>query len=150
VTTLEVLPDPDTLAQTVAGRFVARLAEIQADGRVPAVCLTGGSIADKIHQAAAALDSPDVDWKRVDFFWGDERYVPADSSDRNERAAGLDLLDKVAVDPARVHAIPAADDRYASLEEAAQAYEDLVRSEGTGSFDLVMLVYACEISDGTP
>jgi len=139
VTTLEVLPDPDTLAQTVAGRFVARLAEIQADGRVPAVCLTGGSIADKIHQAAAALDSPDVDWKRVDFFWGDERYVPADSSDRNERAAGLDLLDKVAVDPARVHAIPAADDRYASLEEAAQAYEDLVRSEGTGSFDLVML-----------
>jgi 6-phosphogluconolactonase len=139
VTTLEVLPDADTLAQTVAERFVARLAEIQAGGRVPAVCLTGGSIADKIHQAVAALDSPGVDWKRVDFFWGDERYVPADSSDRNERAAGLDLLDKVAADPARVHAIPAADDRYASLEEAAQAYEDLVRSEGSGSFDLVML-----------
>jgi 6-phosphogluconolactonase len=139
VTTLEVLPDADTLAQTVAERFVARLAEIQADGRVPAVCLTGGSIADKIHQAVAALESPGVDWKQVDFFWGDERYVPADSSDRNERAAGLDLLDKVAADPARVHAIPAADDRYASLEEAAQAYEDLVRSEGSGSFDLVML-----------
>jgi 6-phosphogluconolactonase len=139
VTTLEVSGDAETLAQTVAERFVARLAEIQAEGRVPAVCLTGGSIADKIHQAVAALDSPDVDWKRVDFFWGDERYVPADSSDRNDRAAGLDLLDKVAVDPARVHAIPAADDRYASLEEAASAYEAVVRSEGSGSFDLVML-----------
>jgi 6-phosphogluconolactonase len=139
VTTLEVSADAETLAQTVAERFVARLAQIQAEGRVPAVCLTGGSIADKIHQAVAALDGPDVDWKRVDFFWGDERYVPADSTDRNERAAGLDLLDKVVVDPARVHAIPAADDRYASLEEAAAAYEAVVRSEGTGSFDLVML-----------
>jgi 6-phosphogluconolactonase len=139
VTTLEVSADAETLAQTVAERFVARLAEIQGEGRVPAVCLTGGTIADKIHQAVAALDSPDVDWKRVDFFWGDERYVPADSSDRNDRAVELDLLDKVGADPTRVHAIPAADDRYDSLEEAASAYEDVVRSVGSGSFDLVML-----------
>ena len=47
---------------------------------------------------------------RVDFWWGDERYVPADSSDRNDRAVERDLLDGIGVDPARVHAMPASDD----------------------------------------
>jgi 6-phosphogluconolactonase len=139
LTTLEVSADPETQAQTVAQRFVALLAEIQSTGRVPAVCLTGGTIADKIHRAVAELPGTDVDWKRVDFFWGDDRYVPADSSDRNDRAVGLVLLDKVGVDAARVHAVPAADEGYASLEEAAAAYEAVVRSEGSGAFDLVML-----------
>jgi len=139
MTSLEEFPDADALAEAVGQWFVARLAQIQSTGRVPAVCLTGGSIADKIHQAVAALDSTEVDWKRVDFFWGDERYVPADSSDRNDRAAGLDLLDKVGVDPARVYAMPASDERYESLEEAAAAYEDVVRTVGSGSFDVVML-----------
>ena len=139
MTTLEVSADADTLAQAVAERFVTRLAEIQATGRAPAVCLTGGTVADKIHRAVADLESPGVDWKQIDFFWGDERYVPADSSDRNDRAVGLDLLDRVGVDPLRVHAIPASDEKYESLEDAAAAYEELVRSVGSGSFDLVML-----------
>ena len=76
---------------------------------------------------------------RVDFWWGDERYVPADSSDRNDRAAGLDLLDVVMVDPARVHAMPAQDEIHPDLEEAAASYDHLVRTREPGDFDLVLL-----------
>ncbi len=76
---------------------------------------------------------------RVDFWWGDERYVPADSSDRNDRSAGLDLLDVVLVDPARVHAMPAADEAHPDLEAAAAEYDHLVRTREPGDFDLVLL-----------
>ena len=135
----EVFDDAATLASAVAARFVSLLASVQASGRVPAVALTGGTIADAIYREVAALDTSSVDWMQVDFYWGDERYVPADSSDRNDRQVGLDLLDVVAVDPARVHMMPAADEVHATLDEAAAAYGQLVRSTGSGTFDLVLL-----------
>jgi 6-phosphogluconolactonase len=139
VTTIEVSADATALADTVAERLVARLAEIQSTGRVPAVALTGGTIADEIYRAVAARDTSAVDWKKVDFYWGDERYVPADSSDRNDRAVGLDMLDVVVADPARVHAMPASDKAHEDVEDAALAYEQLVRETGGGEFDLVLL-----------
>ena len=131
----------DALAAAVAGRLVAHLAAAQAAGRRPDVGLTGGTVAAKIHEAVvtASEGHDDVDWSRVGFWWGDERYVPADSSDRNDRAAGLELLDVVAVDPARVHAMPAADEVHPDLEAAAASYDQLVRTREPGDFDLVLL-----------
>ncbi|MET0839573.1 MAG: 6-phosphogluconolactonase [Marmoricola sp.] len=140
---VEVLPDAAALAQRVAGELVAKLVSVQAQGRVPSVCLTGGTIADEIYRAVAALESGadgrSVDWMLVDFWWGDERYVPADSSDRNDRGVGHDLFDVVLVDPARVHAMPAADEVHPDLEAAAASYDQLVREREPGDFDLVLL-----------
>lgn len=132
-------PDPDTLALAVAEAFVARLAEIQADGRVPEVVLTGGTIAEHIHRLVPMVPAPGVDWSRVRFWWGDERYVPADSSDRNDLPAGRDFLDRVGVDAMRVHHMPASDEAHAGVDEAAAAYARLVREHGDVDFDLVML-----------
>ena len=80
-----------------------------------------------------------MDWTQVDFWWGDERYVPADSSDRNDRGVELDLLDVVGADPARVHAMPAADEAHVDVAAAAAAYGQEVRTHGGGEFDLVLL-----------
>ena len=137
--TVAVHPDAETLARTVALRLVERLVEVQREGRVPSLVLTGGTIADAIYQQVAELPEAGLDWAAVDFFWGDERYVPADSEDRNDRSVGLDLLDKVGVDPARVHAMPASDEAHPDLDTAAAAYGEEVRAHGTGSFDLVLL-----------
>lgn len=139
MTELKVHPSADAVARAVAEQLVSRIARIQAEGRVPSIVLTGGTIANAIYQAVAALPSEDVDWKRVDFWWGDERYVPADSSDRNDRAAELDLLDVVGADPARVHAMPAADEVHPDLDAAAAAYGAELREHGGGMFDLVLL-----------
>ncbi len=139
MTEIKVHPSAEAVARAVAEQLVARIASVQAQGRVPSIVLTGGTIANQIYRAVAALPSGDVDWTQVDFWWGDERYVPADSSDRNDRAAELDLLDVVGVDPARVHAMPAADEVHPDLEAAAAAYGSVVREHGGGEFDLVLL-----------
>lgn len=136
---VEILPDSASLALTVAEQLLVRLAAIQSEGRVPSVVLTGGTIAEEVHRAAAALESDVVDWTRVDFWWGDERYVPAGSGDRNDRQAGLDLLDVVGADPARVHAMPSADGVPPDPEAAAAAYAEEVERHGAGTFDLVLL-----------
>jgi 6-phosphogluconolactonase len=139
MTEVSVLADAETLARTVAEQLLDRLVSIQAVGRVPSIALTGGTIAAEIYRALVRLDSSAVDWTQVDFWWGDERYVPADSSDRNDRGVELDLLDVVGVDPARVHAMPAADEAHPDVASAAAAYVQELRTHGGGQFDLVLL-----------
>jgi 6-phosphogluconolactonase len=135
---IEVHDDAPALASAVAGALVSRLVAAQARGEQPQVVLTGGTIADAVHHEMARADrSAEVDWSRLDFWWGDERFVPRDSPDRNARAARAALLDPVGVDPSRVHEIGSSDDA-ANVAAAAAAYGHEVGTHG-GVFEVVML-----------
>ena len=55
----------DDVAEALAERLIARLAELQRDQRVPQLCLTGGRIATKAYQHLAVDGShSSVDWSR--------------------------------------------------------------------------------------
>ena len=73
----------------------------------------------------------DVDWSRVVVWWGDERFVAADSSERNARAARADFLDLVGVPAEHVHEM-ASTGEAADVEAGAAAYESLMRESGAG------------------
>lgn len=129
----------EELAERVAAALVTTLAGVQIQGRVPSVALTGGTIAARIHEAVAGSpDAGQVDWSRVDVWFGDERFVPADDPDRIVGQAAGALLDRLPFDPARVHPMPAADG-VAGISDAATAYGDELRSQGNGTFDVVLL-----------
>ncbi|WP_310963591.1 6-phosphogluconolactonase [Nocardioides terrisoli] len=129
--------DRAALATDVAHRFVDLLADAQASGRIPHVALTGGGIADEIHAEITLIaDASGVDWSAVEFWWGDERFVPADSEDRNALQARRVFLDRVHA--TRVHEMPASDSG-AGLDEAARSYGAEIRASGAGVFDVVML-----------
>src|SRR5690606_3753803 len=83
-------------------------------------------------------DDAPVDWARVSFWWGDERFVPRDSDERNAVQARAAMLDHLPVDPARVHVVPSSDDVRDNVAAAA-AYADLLEQHGPERFDLVML-----------
>jgi 6-phosphogluconolactonase len=140
---VHVLTDAETLATQVARDLVDRLAAIQAEGRVPAVGLTGGTIAEKLYDRMARLhdagEDTRLDWSRIDFWWGDERYVPTGDEQRNAGQARSALLGRVPVDPARVHEMPASDGPFDDVEAAAASYADEVRTQGSGAFDVLLL-----------
>ena len=70
--------------------------------------LTGGRVASVVYRAVAESPARSaIDWRRVEFWWGDERFLPAGDPERNETQAREALLDQVDVDPARVHPMPA-------------------------------------------
>jgi 6-phosphogluconolactonase len=121
-----VEPDAAHLAQAVAEALIARLGAAQAVHGTASVVLTGGGIGIAVLERVALLaDDPPrgrVDWTAVDFWWGDERFVPADDDQRNEKAAREALLDVVGVPPERVHAMPASDGPFAEPEDAAAWY----------------------------
>lgn len=133
-----VHPDADAVAEAIAVRLSARIAELQADqpDRLVQIALTGGRIATQAYQRLAA-DGPQspADWTHVVLWWGDERFVPADSEDRNDRAALAALIPKLPLTGANLNPMPA-DDGHISLDEAAAAYG---AEFGNTVFDICLL-----------
>jgi 6-phosphogluconolactonase len=118
-----IRPDADVLAEAVAARFLSRIAKRTRQGETVHVSLTGGTIGTAVLSAARTHAKRDaVDWSLVHFWWSDERFVPRDSAERNERQAREALLDHLAVPSENIHAM-AASNAGLDLEEAAQAYE---------------------------
>ncbi len=114
--------DPEELAAAVAARLMTRLVDVQSARGEASVVLTGGSIARLTLEAVR--DSPArgaVDWRRLDVWWGDERFLPSGDPERNETLAREALLDAVPLDPARVHPMPASDGPDGDDPEAAAA-----------------------------
>lgn len=139
--------DADLLAEAVAGRLITRLVDVQATGALAGLVLTGGTIADRVHRCIAASPNRDsVDWSQLQVWWGDERYVSADSPDRNELQAREALLDHVAVDPGLVHPMPTPEQTDDDIDAAAEAYAaSLAAAVSPGdhgnvpTFDILML-----------
>ncbi len=132
-------PDQESLAAAMADDVVALLAQAAGAPGGARVVLTGGSVARDLHRAIAAR-AADVDWSRVTVLWGDERFVPLDDEERNDRQATEDLLAHVPV--GTVHRMPSPDDGV-DLQEGAAAYgqvvERLVAERPDPLFDLVVL-----------
>lgn len=106
--TVVVSRDPEILAAAVAARLLTRLVDVQALRGTASLVLTGGGVG--IAALRAVRDSgarAAVDWRQVDLWWGDERFVPADDPERNDLQARAALLDSLNLDPARVHPMPA-------------------------------------------
>src|ERR1700733_3412630 len=126
----------DLLAASAAARCVTRLADaITARGHAHLV-LTGGGIGTKVLAAIAAAPARDaVDWRLVDFWWGDERFEVTGDPERNETGARAALLDKLGVDQARVHAVPGPDGPDGDDVDAAAARyaADLAAAAGQAS-----------------
>ena len=142
-----VRPDAASLARTVAAELVARLVDAQARHGSASVVVTGGGVGTAVLEQVAALDrepGTGIDWSAVDVWWGDERFVPADDDDRNEKAARRALLDVVGIPAGRVHAMPPSGGSFAEPEDAAAWYAgELARAAAPGSdlprFDVLLL-----------
>ncbi|HEX4831375.1 MAG TPA: 6-phosphogluconolactonase [Trebonia sp.] len=140
--------DKDLLAKAVAARLVTRLVDAVSAAGGAHLVLTGGGIGTGVLSELGASPARDaVDWQRVDFWWGDERFVPAGDPERNETGARAALLDKIDVDPARVHPMPGpdgpdGDDPEAAAARYTAALAAATRPEDHGpvpAFDVLML-----------
>ncbi|MCD2187632.1 6-phosphogluconolactonase [Actinomycetospora soli] len=141
------LPDDGSVAADGAARLLAALAAAQSARGVASVVLTGGGIGIAMLEAVAA--SPDVDtvdWSQVEVFWGDERFVPAGSEDRNDAQARAALLDRLALDPARVHPMASSTPGPSALESEDSADPDA----GAQAYAQVLTEAAARLGEGVP
>jgi len=119
-TEVVVYTSSELLAAAAAARLVTRLVDLQMAKGSASLVLTGGSTGIAVLEQLRRSPARDaVDWSRLDLYWGDDRFVPANDGERNEKQAREALLDHVPVDPRRVHAMPASDGAFGDDPEAA-------------------------------
>jgi 6-phosphogluconolactonase len=114
--------DAELLGKAVAARLVTRLVDAVAARGQASLVLTGGGVGTRVLAELAAAPARDaVDWRHLDIWWGDERFVPAGDPGRNETGAREALLDHVDTSPDRVHPMPPSDGPDGADPEAAAA-----------------------------
>ncbi|KJR05332.1 6-phosphogluconolactonase, partial [Gordonia sihwensis] len=125
------------LVATAAARFIATVTAAQDARGVATVALTGGSNGIALLRELARHPRA-LDWSRIELYWGDERFVPAEDPERNSLQAREALLDHVPVEAARVHVAAPSDGEFGDDIDAAAA--DYARRLGSGTvFDIHLL-----------
>jgi 6-phosphogluconolactonase len=127
------LRDAEEVAQRVAAAVAAAARAAIEERGVFAIALAGGDTPRRSYEQLAR-DSA-LDWTAVEFFWSDERPVPPDHPESNYRMARLALLDRLAIDPRRVHRIEA---ERGDLSAVASKYERAL-ARVAPELDLVLL-----------
>jgi 6-phosphogluconolactonase len=148
----EVIVDkPAALSEALAARFEEEARRALAARAFFSVALPGGSVGPTFFPrlARAALD-----WSRTEFFWGDERAVPASDPESNFGLARSLWLAPAGVPASRIHRMEA---DVPDPEAAARSYSDaMVRLLGAPPrLDLVLLGagpdgHVCSLFPGHP
>jgi 6-phosphogluconolactonase len=137
---VRTFPDVAALVDGAARYFVQTVVAAQAARGSASVVLTGGGtgigLLERVRELASAhFTDRGIDWSAVDFYWGDERFVPAGDPERNDEQADAALLNHVPVDPTRVHRISTSDGEHRDAVAAAAAYAAILPEQ----FDLHLL-----------
>ena len=122
--TVDVFDDTDTLVQAAGDRLAAAIdAAVRLRG-LAWVVLTGGGTGIGLLKV---LGTHPVDWARVHLFWGDDRFVPHDDDERNEKQAREALLNHIDIPAANIHPMPPSDGEFGDdIDAAAAAYESML------------------------
>jgi 6-phosphogluconolactonase len=139
-----VYADKQTLADKLAEQFLSKVAKFIAARGEATVVLTGGTMGYASLAAINASQKRDrVDWSKVNFWWGDERWLPDADPERNETQAREALLAHIPVDPGRVHPFASSNEGL-ELDAAADAYAAELKAAAPAgaqypSFDITFL-----------
>ena len=137
---LRQLRDADEVARCAAEATVAALRAAIAERGSFSIALAGGDTPRRMYERLGG--QREIDWDRVDFFWGDERSVPPDHPDSNFGMARAALLRPLGIEPRRIHRM---EGERSDLDAAARDYEeDLAKTCGAPAggppvLDLVLL-----------
>jgi 6-phosphogluconolactonase len=129
----------DALSVQAADWLVDYITEVLQKQDRFTIALSGGSTPKKLFKLLAADKYINkIDWPKLHFFWGDERYVPLEDERNNARMATDFLLRLVPVEPLHIHIMQTD----ISPQESAVAYEKILHQYFDGhthTFDVVML-----------
>jgi 6-phosphogluconolactonase len=140
--TVATFPDTDALVAAAGDRLASAIDSAIAQRGLATIVLTGGGTGIALLKR---LGSHPVDWARVHLFWGDDRFVPHDDAERNEKQAREALLDHIDIPAANIHPMPPSDGEFGpDIRAAADAYQDVLAANAepgspTPIFDVHLL-----------
>lgn len=139
-------------AEWIAGLIAAKPGRFR-------IALTGGTTPRGLYRQLGMRFHDAVDWTQVEFFWGDERFVPHNSPDSNYRMTRETLLTQIPALAKNIHPIAGEGDPQKSAQDyetaLKQAYGSDLLDPAQPLFDLVLLGlgadgHICSLLPGSP
>lgn len=141
---LHIAPNTQQLAKQAADFLVAHINETLKTNGKYTIALSGGSTPKALHELLASEPyKSHIDWGKLHFFWGDERFVPFNDDKNNAKMAFDTLLDKVPVNKDYIHVMQTEN---ITPEDSAAAYERVLHEY----FPLVHTHHPDDHPDNTP
>jgi len=135
---LNIFNNENEVLAALAEHFVKIANEsIAARGKF-SVALSGGNSPKKLYELLASSYHDKVNWEKVYFFFGDERYVPQTNKDSNYLMVKRALFDLLYISPSNIFPV----DTTLSPREAAEKYQEEIEAffdDEELSFDLILL-----------
>jgi 6-phosphogluconolactonase len=135
---VKVFPDASDLFQFAAKDFCQRAIAAVKDKDNFSVVLSGGTTPTLFFDVLAESEfyKNNIPWEKIQFYFGDERYVPPDSPESYYHMANAHLFSKLPVNPHNIFQIST---RFSKPEDAANEYARVLQAHGDVKFDLVYL-----------
>ncbi len=130
-----ILASREELVEAAAKMITQKLSAMSNSSKEFHLALTGGTVGTLTLEALADK-TKSMDLSRLHIWWVDERYVPRNSSERNELQARNAWLSSSDVQETNIHAFPA--DETNSIEDSARSFASHIESIEP-KFDLVLL-----------
>ena len=119
---IETYADATQLAAAAGARLVGAITSAIATRGEAHIVLTGGTVGIALLRHVAGAE---IEWSKVQLFWGDDRFVPQGDADRNDQQAHDALLESVNIPPANVHRMATSDGEFGdAIDDAAAAYAE--------------------------
>lgn len=136
---IEILSDRSSLTDRALNLIVEQIESAIAQRGECTLALAGGGTPKPVYEQLAQQSLP---WEKLQIFWGDERYVPPEDPDSNQKMAREAWLDQVAIPPENIHPMPT---QGGNPQADAQQYEQELKTFfrcGEGEFpsiDIILL-----------
>jgi 6-phosphogluconolactonase len=140
---LHLLSDLEALSLNAAEIFIDLSRRCIASKEKFIVAVSGGSTPIRLYTLLGSdMYSHQVDWRRLHFFWVDERFVPPSHKDSNYRLLHDYLLSKISIPQENLHPVKT---NLPSPQVAASKYEEEIKNSfrlaggSLPAFDLILL-----------
>ncbi len=150
---VEIVSDGESLARRSLEFFIAEVEKAIKTKDTFYVAISGGHTPRRFFELLGEMpEAKTLPWDKIQLFWVDERYVPADSQWSNYGLAASTFLSKVAIPEENVHRIPT---EYSDFKVAARRYEETIREvfgleeNQIPEFDLIVLGMGAEGDTGS-
>lgn len=136
---IRIFESVNDLAQFALEWLVAKIHEIPEE-KTLTVALSGGATPKQLFEYLSFQGQKSVDWKRILFFWSDERCVLPESDDSNYRMAKNSFFDKLDIPEEHIFRIHGEADPIEEAERYSRILKDNVPlKHGLPRFDLIIL-----------
>lgn len=135
---IKVLPDPKAMTEEAARRVIAAAeAKIADNQHFFSLVLSGGHTPQALYETLASEPfKSQLNWSKIEIFFGDERCVPPDHPDSNFLMAHNAMLSKLPIPDPNVHRMRGE----LSPEQAATEYGQLLKGAfHTHGPDMILL-----------